>query len=136
VRRLVEFNAIGYVKSEFTAPTDPMVMREKESAIVIDPAYGDGLYRIDENQFITVIFYFHRAEGYRLQGTRRDGQFTGVFASRSPQRPCPIGVTTVRLLGRNGNELRVRGLDALDGTPVLDLKPYAPVFDAAEAVQC
>jgi tRNA (Thr-GGU) A37 N-methylase len=61
-----------------------------------------------------------------------NGEFTGVFASCSPRRPGAIGVTTVRLLRRDGNELRVRGLDALDGTPVLDLKPYAPVFDERE----
>jgi tRNA-Thr(GGU) m(6)t(6)A37 methyltransferase TsaA len=129
VRRLVELKAIGYVKSEFTEPADHMVMREKESSIVIDPVYGDGLYRIEEKQYLMVIFYFDRAEGYSLQGTRRDGEFTGVFASRSPRRPNAIGVTTVRLLERKGNELRVLGLDALNGTPVLDLKPYAPVFD-------
>jgi tRNA-Thr(GGU) m(6)t(6)A37 methyltransferase TsaA len=129
VRRLVEFKAIGYVRSEFTERADPMVMRESESTLVIDPAYGDGLYRIEEKQYLTVIFYFNRAEGYCLQGTRRDGEFTGVFASRNPRRPNAIGVTTVRLLERQGNELRVQGLDALDGTPVLDLKPYAPVFD-------
>lgn len=132
MKKLVEINEIGYVKSEFTAPADPMVMRKKESTIVIDPAFVEGLYRIEEKQFITVIFHFHRTEGYCLQGTRRDGEFTGVFASRSPRRPGAIGVTTVRLLGRDGNELRVRGLDALDGTPVLDLKPYAPVFDEKE----
>jgi tRNA-Thr(GGU) m(6)t(6)A37 methyltransferase TsaA len=129
VKKLVEINEIGYVKSEFTTPTDPVVMREKESTIVVNPAYGDGLYRIEENQFIIVVFYFHLVADYHLQGTRRDGEFTGVFASRSPKRPGAIGVTTVRLLERNENELRVRGLDALDGTPVLDLKPYAWVFD-------
>jgi tRNA-Thr(GGU) m(6)t(6)A37 methyltransferase TsaA len=129
VRRLVEFKAIGYVRSEFIEPADHVAMREKESTIVIDPVYGDGLYRIEEKSYLTVVFHFHRAEGYSLQGTRRDGEFVGVFASRSPRRPNAIGVTTVQLLERKGNELRVRGLDALDGTPVLDLKPYAAGFD-------
>jgi tRNA-Thr(GGU) m(6)t(6)A37 methyltransferase TsaA len=132
VNKLVEINVIGYVKSEFTGPADPVAMREKESTIVIEPDYGDGLYRIEENQWLTVIFYFHQSDGYKLQSTRRDGQFTGVFASRSPKRPGALGVTTVRLLERRGNELRVRGLDALDGTPVLDLKPYAPLFDTVD----
>jgi tRNA-Thr(GGU) m(6)t(6)A37 methyltransferase TsaA len=129
---LVEIAVIGIVKSEFSAPADPLVMRAKESVISVDPIYSDGLYRIEENRFLTVVYHFHQAQGYRLQGPRRDGEFTGVFASRSPRRPGAIGVTTVRLLERNGNELRVSGLDALDGTPVLDLKPYTPLFDEAE----
>jgi tRNA-Thr(GGU) m(6)t(6)A37 methyltransferase TsaA len=134
VKKLVEFKPIGYVKSGFTEPADHMVMREEESVIVVDPGYSDGLYRIEEKEYLTVIFNFHRAAGYCLQGTRRDGEFTGVFASRSPRRPNAIGVTTVRLLERKGNELLVRGLDALDGTPVLDLKPYAAVFDEKGAL--
>lgn len=126
---MAEIREIGWVRSEFTSPADPFVMRQSESRILIHPDYSDGLYRIEEQKWIMVVFYFHKVEGYRLQGHRYDGEFTGVFASRSPHRPGAVGVTTVRLLERKGNELRVKGLDALDGTPVLDIKPYSPVFD-------
>lgn len=129
MEKLVEIQVIGYVKSEFTSPGDPAVMREKESTIQIDPEYGEGLFRIEENEYLTVIFHFHQSDGYRLIGPRRDGQVTGVFASRSPRRPGAIGVTTVRLVERNANQLRVKGLDAIDGTPVLDIKPYVRFLD-------
>jgi tRNA-Thr(GGU) m(6)t(6)A37 methyltransferase TsaA len=68
---------------------------------------------------------FDRSEGYELLGKPpSDDRLHGVFATRSPRRPNPIGLTTVELLGREGKCLRVRGVDMLDGTPVLDLKPY------------
>ena len=72
-----------------------------------------------------VVWLFHKSEGYELTGTPpTDTRPHGVFATRSPRRPNPIGLTVVRLLGREGRRLRVRGIDMLDGTPVLDIKPY------------
>ena len=72
-----------------------------------------------------VLWVFDRSQGYELVGTPPcDTHAHGVFASRSPRRPNPIGLTVVRLLGREGNRLRVRGVDMLDGTPILDIKPY------------
>ena len=134
---MAEIREIGSVKSAITAPADPKFMREQESLIVVDEQYGEGLYRIEENDYITVVFHFHRAGGYQLNGIRRyDGEISGVFASRSPRRPGAIGVTTVRLLERKGNALRVKGLDAIDGTPVLDIKPYAPALDEGEREEC
>jgi tRNA-Thr(GGU) m(6)t(6)A37 methyltransferase TsaA len=90
-----------------------------------------------------VLWAFHRSEGFSLQGgTPIDGRPHGVFATRSPYRPNPIGLTVVELVRREGNRLHVRGIDMLDGTPVLDVKPYlsgVPAeklrrgwFDAAE----
>src|SRR5207249_9755206 len=72
-----------------------------------------------------VLWVFDRSQGYELVGTPPcDTRPHGVFASRSPYRPSPIGLTVVRLLGRDGNRLRVRGVDMLEGTPILDIKPY------------
>ncbi|AWB26293.1 tRNA (N6-threonylcarbamoyladenosine(37)-N6)-methyltransferase TrmO [Halococcoides cellulosivorans] len=120
---------IGTVHSAFDEPSDPETMRERESTIVIDEAYSDGLYRIEDSDHLVVVFYIHEADAPTLRGPRRYGVERGTFASRSPHRPSPIGTTTVELLERDGRELLVRGLDAIDGTPVLDLKPYAPSLD-------
>ena len=132
MRELVELMRIGVVKSSFTTPADPGIMRDEESLIIIDDEFTDGLYRVEENEFLTVVFHLHQSGDYRLRCSRYDGEVTGVFASRSPRRPAAVGVTTVRLLERNKNRLLVKGLDAIDGTPVLDIKPYTPTLDEAE----
>lgn len=120
---------IGIVKSKFKESADPFEMRKHESTIIVDKKYEEGLFRLEENRYIQVLFLFDRSGDYTLIGPRYHGDVKGVFASRSPRRPCPIGSTTVELLSRTGTELRVQGLDALDGTPVLDLKPYTPGLD-------
>ncbi len=131
---MIELETIGIVKSKFTERKHTEEMRKSESTIEINPEYEEGLYRIDDSEYIQVLFNFHlsEGEGYNLKGPIWDGQIKGVFASRSPKRPNGIGITTVKLLERNGRELRVKGLDALNGTPVIDIKPYAPVLDEAE----
>jgi tRNA-Thr(GGU) m(6)t(6)A37 methyltransferase TsaA len=93
--------------------------------IEIFPRYAGGLKDIDGFSHLIILFAFHRSQGGRLlvhpplQTRRR-----GVFSTRSPHRPNPLGMTVVRLLGRKKNILRVSGLDMLDGTPLLDIKPY------------
>ena len=127
----MDFNVtqIGTVDSEFEQPAGPDEMRDAESTIVVDDAYEDALYRIEDTDHLTIVFYIHEADEPTLRGPRRYGVERGTFACRSPNRPSPIGTTTVELLERDGSELRVRGLDAIDGTPVLDIKPYAPSLD-------
>ena len=102
------------------------MIRAAESQIFLDPTLVEGLAGLELGQKIMVVFYFHRAQGYDLQQHPR-GDATrpqrGVFALRSPRRPNPIGVTVVDLLALDGNVLTVGGLDAINGTPVLDLKP-------------
>jgi tRNA-Thr(GGU) m(6)t(6)A37 methyltransferase TsaA len=123
---LVTFRAIGYVENGFDEVTVPDWIRAAESLIVLDPAYVEGLQGLEAGQSIMVIFYFHRAQAYALRQHPRGDEsrpVRGVFALRSPRRPNSIGVTVVDLLAVNGNVLRVRGLDAINGTPVLDLKP-------------
>jgi tRNA-Thr(GGU) m(6)t(6)A37 methyltransferase TsaA len=122
----VVLRPIGYVESSFDEPTVPDELRAAESLIVLDPAYVEGLQGLEVGQSIMVIFYFHRAQAYALrQHPRGDVSrpMQGVFSLRSPRRPSPIGVTVVDLLAVDENVLRVRGLDAINGTPVLDLKP-------------
>jgi len=122
----VTYTAIGRVENDFRerAPADEI--RSAESRIVLDLGLTNGLKGLEPGQQVMVVFYFHRARGFDLlQHPRGDTTRPrrGVFALRSPRRPNPIGVTLVDLVSVEGNVLRVRGLDAINGTPVLDLKP-------------
>jgi len=106
-------------------PKGPGARHDAEGVIEIEAEFAAGLTDIEGFSHLYVLWVFHRAEGYDLMATPpTDDRPHGVFATRSPQRPSPIGLTVVRLLGREGNRLRVHGVDMLDGTPVLDVKPY------------
>jgi tRNA-Thr(GGU) m(6)t(6)A37 methyltransferase TsaA len=124
--RPIVYRAIGHVENDFDKPAPPPEIRAVESRIVLDPALRGGLKGLRPGQKVMVVFCFHRSQGFDLlqhpQGDRNRPR-RGVFALRSPHRPNPIGVTVVDLLAVEGNVLQVRGLDALNGTPVLDLKP-------------
>ncbi len=120
------FEAIGYVENELEEISSREQCRSAESRIVLNPEYVEGLWGLEPGKSIMVIFYFHRSIGYDLlQHPRGDESRAkrGVFAIRSSRRPNSIGVTEVELLAIEGNVLRVLGLDAINGTPVLDLKP-------------
>lgn len=122
----IAFQAIGSVKNDFEEPTTPEEIRATESQIILKPAVIEGLTGMEPGQQLMILFHFHRSQNYELlQHPRgnRDRPRRGVFTLRSPRRPNPIGVTVVDLLAIEGNVLRVRGLDAIDGTPVLDIKP-------------
>lgn len=114
---------IGKVHSTFSAPANPGIMREAESLIEVDERFAEGLYKIELSDYIEVYFHFDKAEPYKLTTNSYTGEHKGVFATRSPRRPSKIGSTIVKLLERNGNRLRVQGLDAIDGTPLIDIKP-------------
>jgi tRNA-Thr(GGU) m(6)t(6)A37 methyltransferase TsaA len=122
----IVYVAIGHVQNEFDQPVAPDQIQSTESRIILDSALSDGLIGLTTGQHALVVFHLHRSKGFVLlqhpQGdTSRPER--GVFALRSPQRPNPIGVTEVEIVSIHGNELCVRGLDALNGTPVLDIKP-------------
>ncbi|MBN1956416.1 MAG: tRNA (N6-threonylcarbamoyladenosine(37)-N6)-methyltransferase TrmO [Anaerolineae bacterium] len=122
----VVYRAIGHVENDFDQPLPPSVIRAGASRIVLDPSLVVGLQGLEPGRRLVVVFCFHRSQGFELlqhpRGDRSRPQ-RGVFALRSPRRPNPIGVTEVELVEIVGNVLHVRGLDAIDGTPVLDLKP-------------
>lgn len=123
---LAAFEAIGWVKNDFDRSTPMDLMLASESRVVLEPALLPGLKGWEPGDPIVIIFYFHRSQGYALQQHPRGNEERaqrGVFDLRSPHRPNAIGVTRVDLLAIEGNVLRVRGLDAINGTPVLDLKP-------------
>jgi tRNA-Thr(GGU) m(6)t(6)A37 methyltransferase TsaA len=116
---------IGIVRSSVDELLRPDEIKSKPARIIVDPALSPGLDGLTGGQRLLVIFQFHKLSGYELhQHPRNDPQRpkTGVFTLHSPQRPNPIGVTEVDLIRREGNILYVQGLDAVNGTPVLDLK--------------
>ena len=120
---------IGIIRSPFAdtaeIPKGPGAKHEAEGVLELRPDLEAGLTDIEGFSHLFVIWVFDRAEGFELlTATPLDHQSHGVFATRSPFRPNPIGLTVVQLLRRDGHRLRVRGLDMLDGTPILDLKPY------------
>jgi tRNA (adenine37-N6)-methyltransferase len=121
-----QFRVIGHVENEFREPTKPDVLTASLSRIVLDPDLSEGLSGLEPGMALLVVFVFHRAMSHELlQHPRGDRSHPkrGVFALRSPNRPNPIGITEVELISIEGNILTVRGLDAINGTPVLDLKP-------------
>ena len=120
---------IGTVRSPYTAtrqvPKGPGAEHEAKGILDIRPDLEEGLADIDGFSHLYVVWIFHRVAGAELTAyPPTDDRPHGVFATRSPQRPNPIGLTVVRLLGREGHLLRVEGIDMLDGTPILDIKPY------------
>ena len=129
--------AIGIVRNEVKEPPGAGYgWQAVVSDIVIDSSLTEALDNLDEFSHIIVIWWMHKAGAtdqlptkVRSRG-RRELTPVGLFATRSPQRPNPIGKATVRLLQRCDNILKVEGLDAIDGTPVIDIKPYIPGYDS------
>jgi len=123
---IFQFRAIGYVENKFQEPTKPDAFTDSLSRIALDPTLLDGLSGLEPGMAVLIVFVFHKADGYELlQHPRGDRSRPkrGVFALHSPNRPNGIGVTEVELVSIDENILIVRGLDALNETPVLDLKP-------------
>jgi len=122
------YRAIGLVQNKFNEPTSPETLKADESRLILDPAFQDGLTGLQVGQRILVIFHFHLAPGEieLLQHPRGDRSRPkrGVFALHSPHRPNPIGVTPVELLSIKDNVVTVAGLDSLNNTPILDIKPF------------
>jgi tRNA-Thr(GGU) m(6)t(6)A37 methyltransferase TsaA len=120
---------IGYVRSPYNdsreVPKGLGAKHEVEGVLEIRPELEAGLTDIEGFSHLIVIWAFDRSEGFNLSVMPpSDDRPHGVFATRSPRRPNPIALTVVELLGREGPALRVRGIDMLEGTPILDIKPY------------
>jgi tRNA-Thr(GGU) m(6)t(6)A37 methyltransferase TsaA len=131
----MELQQIGIIRSPYTTMADaPHQGRfsDQESEVVIDKAYSGGLRDIEHHPHLIVLSWFDRAERNTLTAIPpHDPQQRehGVFATRSPHRPNPIGFCVVDLIERKNNILRVRGLDAINGTPVIDIKPFSRGID-------
>lgn len=134
------FSAIGIVRSPFAqaegTPIQPTAAGAVEGEVILEPAYASGLQDIDGFSHLFLIYVFHRSRpgALRLKPFLDDVE-RGVFATRAPCRPNPIGLSLVRLLRRDGNVLRIAGVDIVDGTPLLDMKPYIPQLNPQDDVR-
>ncbi len=131
----VVLRAIGFVRNEVVKPR-PSGWEEVESTIVLLPENEPLLAGLESYSHVLVVFYMDvAAAAHEKPETLKlaSGREYGLLATRSQLRPNHLGVSAVRLVGRTGGVLRVHGLDAIDGTPVLDIKPYLPEYDAVPA---
>jgi tRNA-Thr(GGU) m(6)t(6)A37 methyltransferase TsaA len=128
------YRSIGVIRSPFkdlhSMPVQPVGAESARGAIELDPSYQEGLKDLDGFSHLILIYHFHRSRPCSLTITPfLDTESRGLFATRAPSRPNPIGLSVVELLGVEGNRLSVAKLDIVDGTPLLDIKPYVPEFD-------
>ena len=126
--------AIGVIKSPFATladmPIQPRGAAGIDGEVIVDPAYAEGLADLEGFSHVYLIYRFHRARRTELTVIPfMDDKPRGVFSTRSPLRPNHIGLSIVELVSVRKNKLAVRGVDILDGTPLLDIKPYIAVFD-------
>jgi tRNA-Thr(GGU) m(6)t(6)A37 methyltransferase TsaA len=117
-------------------PIQPAGAQGVAGTVELDPAYAEGLADLEGFSHICLLYHLHLSQGFSLvvkpfmDDTRR-----GLFATRAPKRPNPIGLSVVRLVRVEGRRLHVENVDVVDGTPLLDIKPYVPAFDAPEDVR-
>lgn len=129
---------IGIIKSPFVSlenmPIQAKGAADVEGEVVIDPSYAEGLADLDGFSHIYLIYHFHKATRMELEVTPfMDTSSRGVFSTRSPLRPNHIGLSIVELIAVQKNILKIRGVDVVDGTPLLDIKPYIAVFDTVSS---
>lgn len=124
----IEFEPIGFVKTEAEQVPRHWTVSDVEGTIVVDEKFVTGLKDIRSGQRIVVLFYFHRSPAftpdYLIQTPPHRNKPMGIFSICSPVRPNPIGMSVLEVVGIEGNVIRVKGLDMIDGTPVLDIKPF------------
>jgi len=132
------YQPVGVVRSPFTVlegmPLQSVAAREVRGQVEVDPQFAPGLRDLDGFSHLHLLTHLHRGAPGGLEVVPfLDDTVRGIFATRSPRHPNPIGISVVRLLSVTGRVLEISGVDLLDGTPVLDIKPYVPEFDAVAA---
>lgn len=131
------YKPIGVIHSPFKEPRgipiQSAVARDIKGTVEIFPEYAEGLKDIEGFSHIILIYHFHLSRGFSLEvKPYLDDKLHGVFVTRAPSRPNPIGMSIVRLIRREGETLYIQNVDIVDGTPLLDIKPYVPKFDLKE----
>jgi len=129
---ILKLKPIGVIHSPYHAGQVPYqgCGREEIGEVEVFEQFAEGLKDIEGFSHIVLIYWFHKSRGYSLMvRTPWDTKPHGLFTTRSPNRPCSLGLSVVRLVAREGNTLKVKDLDAIDGTPLLDIKPYVPTVD-------
>lgn len=137
----IEYRPIGIVRSPHETasgtPIQPSRAKGIEGTVELEEEYVEALSDLDGFSHIILLCHLHEATGFKHKVVPYlDTEFRGLFATRAPSRPNPIGFSLVRLLGIDGRVLRIEGVDLLDGTPVLDMKPYVRDFDDLTEVRC
>ncbi len=126
----IKMNPIGYIRSPFKEkkeiPKQSIFAEDKKANIEILEEYKGGIQDIKEESYGVILFNFHRSQGYTLRTvSHKTGEQVGVFSTRSPNRPNGIGMSIVKFTKIEGNIIEFQGVDMVDGTPVLDIKPYS-----------
>lgn len=138
---VITYRPIGVIRSEHTAPEatpiQPVFARGCTGRAEVRPELEEGLRDLEGFSHVFLIYHFHRAGAARLavQPFLQDVEH-GVFSTRAPCRPNAIGLSVVELVSRDGNVLHLDGVDVLDGTPLLDIKPYVARFDRLDPPRC
>ena len=130
----IEFSPIGIIhtsyKSVNNVPIQPTADNDSEGWIEIFEEFADGLADLDGFSHLYLIFHLHKSAGFKLKVIPfLDRVERGIFATRSPARPNPVGLSVVKLVSVKGNIVNIRGLDIVDGTPLIDIKPLVPMFE-------
>jgi len=133
----IKYKPIGVIHSPFKepkgTPIQPAGAKGTNGTVEIFPEYAEGLKDIEGFSHIILLYHFHLSKGSTLiVKPFMDNEAHGVFAMRGPSRPNPIGISVVRLVRVEGKKLHIRDVDIIDGTPLLDIKPYIPEFDIRE----
>ncbi|MAG91560.1 tRNA (N6-threonylcarbamoyladenosine(37)-N6)-methyltransferase TrmO [Candidatus Woesearchaeota archaeon] len=130
----INLKPIGFVKNDVKEPRFGN-FADEISEIIVDEKFTEALNGIDDYSHIIIVYWMDKVKEHvithRPQG-KPEVPVVGIFSCRCPQRPNPIAITTVRLIGHEGNKIKVKGLDILDGTPVIDIKPYWPQYDKVD----
>ena len=134
----ITYIPIGIIHSPYTElvgmPIQPTAARGVAGTVEVSPEYCAGLKDLDGFSHIILLYHFHRSQGYALEVKPfMDDETRGLFSTRAPRRPNPIGLSVVRLVAVEGCTLHIEDVDILDGTPLLDIKPYVPAFDGRDA---
>lgn len=135
----VVFRPIGIIRTPFDRPEGMPIQAAAavgvRGRIELDEALTEGLADLDGFSHLILLYHLHRITESRLTVTPfLDDSARGIFATRSPARPNPIGLSTVRLIAVSGSTIEVEDVDMIDGTPLLDIKPYVPAFDQRDGV--
>lgn len=133
----IEYTPIGLVRSPFKEiagmPIQPPAAKGVRGSVILLDEFSAGLQDIDGFSHLILIYHLHLVRDFSLSVKPfLDNDEHGIFSTRAPKRPNPIGLSVVRLITRSGATLEIENVDILDGTPLLDLKPYVPQFDAPE----
>ncbi len=135
----ITLTSIGVIHSPFSEPSQAPIQASRSTAagsVDVFPQYAPGLRDLEEFSHIFLLYLIECPQGYNLQVKPfLDDQEHGIFATRYPCRPNSIGLSIIHLLRVEGNRLDIEGVDMLDGTPLLDIKPYVPNFDTRENVR-